>query len=91
MPGLAALVGRSDLGIRNRVLFLLREMLASPMAGRPYTEVTLAAAWATRGIAAVPSDPRRDAAIAQLGDLLLCRPGVARGGQISTRTVFAVL
>jgi hypothetical protein len=74
MPGLGTLVARSDLGDRNRVLFLLREMLTSPQARTPFTEVTLAAAWATRGATAVPSDPRRDAALAQLGDLLICRP-----------------
>jgi len=74
MPGLATLVGRSDLGDRNRILFLMREILASPHARMPYTEVTLAAAWAIRGEAAVPPDPRRDRALAQLGDLLLTRP-----------------
>jgi hypothetical protein len=73
IPSLAALTARSDLGNRNRILFLLKEVLSSPHARMPYTEATLAAAWATRGSAAVPPNPRRDAALAQIGDLLVCR------------------
>jgi hypothetical protein len=74
LPTLAAMVSRSDLGDRNRILFLLREMLASPHLGATATEVQLADAWATRGVASTPPDPRRDRALAQIGELLLTRP-----------------
>ncbi len=73
LPVLAAVASRSDLGDRNRILFLLREMLASPHLGATATEVQLADAWATRGAASAPPDPRRDRALAQIGDLLLIR------------------
>jgi len=74
LPALAAVAARSDLGDRNRILFLLREMLASPNLGATATEVQLADAWATRGAASAPPDPRRDCALAQIGELLLTRP-----------------
>ena len=74
LPALAAVASRSDLGDRNRILFLLREMLASPHLGATATEVQLSDAWATRGAASVPPDPRRDRALAQIGYLLLTRP-----------------
>ena len=74
LPTLAVVASRSDLGDRNRILFLLQEMLASPHLGATATEVELAAAWATRGAAATPPDPRRDHALAQIGELLLTRP-----------------
>jgi len=73
LPALAAVASRSDLGDRNRILFLLREMLASPHLGATATEVQLSDAWATRGAASAPPDPRRDRALAQIGELLLTR------------------
>lgn len=73
-PAIKALAGRGDLGNRNRVLFLLREVLASPQLAPPYTEVGLAAAWATRGQTAELAQPERDQALAAIGELLLCRP-----------------
>lgn len=74
LPALKAVASRSDLGERNRVLFLYREMLASPELGETATEVQLAEAWATRGLHAQPADPARDAALARIGTLLLERP-----------------
>lgn len=73
LPALQAVAARSDLGDRNRVLFLYREMLASPQLGDTATEVQLAEAWATRGLHAQPADSRRDAALARIGTLLLER------------------
>ncbi len=74
LPALAAMISRSDLGERNRILFLLREVLASPHLGATATEMQLADSWATRGAASTPPDPQRDRALAQIGDLLLTRP-----------------
>lgn len=74
LPALKAVASRSDLGDRNRILFLLREMLTSPHLGATATEVQLADAWSTRGAASAPPDPRRDRALAQIGELVLTRP-----------------
>lgn len=74
LPALRAVALRSDLGDLNRVLFLYREMLASPQLGDTATEVQLAEAWATRGVHAQPADPARDAALIRIGTLLLERP-----------------
>jgi hypothetical protein len=74
LPTLVAVAARSDLGNRNRILFLLREILSSPNIGQYITEVQLANAWASRGAALTPPDPRRDRALAQISELLLCRP-----------------
>ncbi|MBS1018738.1 hypothetical protein JK205_07315 [Gluconobacter cerinus] len=73
LPALRSVAARSDLGDRNRVLFLYREMLASQQLGDTATEVQLAEAWATRGLHAQPADPRRDAALSRIGTLLLRR------------------
>lgn len=73
-PAIGGLVRRGDLGDRNRILFLLREVLASPHLPIPYTEIGLAAAWATRGATTETPRPERDHALAAIGELLLCRP-----------------
>jgi hypothetical protein len=73
-PTIGALVRRGDLGDRTRILFLLCEVLASPHLPTPYTEIGLAAAWATRGATAEVPQPERDHALAAIGELLLCRP-----------------
>jgi hypothetical protein len=73
-PTISALVRRGDLGERNRVLFLLREILTLPSPVGSYTEIALASAWATRGEAEVPPAPHRDQALAQLGCILVRRP-----------------
>ena len=73
-PAIIPVASRGDLGNRNRILFLLKEVLSSSAAGATFTEVGLAHAWATRGGAVSPAQPHRDTALAQFGELLLCRP-----------------
>jgi hypothetical protein len=73
-PAIGAVARRGDLGDRNRILFVLREVLASPKLPAPCTEIGLAAAWASRGAAAELAQPERDHALATIGELLLCRP-----------------
>jgi len=73
-PAIGAVARRGDLGDRNRILFVLREVLASPNLPTPCTEIGLAAAWASRGTGAEPPQPERDHALAMIGELLLCRP-----------------
>lgn len=73
-PAIGAVARRGDLGDRNRILFVLREVLASPNLPTPCTEIGLAAVWAGRGAGAEPAQPERDHALATIGELLLCRP-----------------
>lgn len=73
-PKLSQLVLRRDLGDRNLELFSLREHLNDPDADTVGAEIASASRWATRGARSVPANPRRDAAIAQIADLLVKDP-----------------
>lgn len=75
-PEFANMLRREDLSGQNRTLFLLRELFQRESAPTDsFTEMDLAAAWATRAGSNTAATANRSHALSQLGTVLMQSPG----------------